>query len=270
MKKSDARTHAHLQVNAHVCTNTLRDGLHTIHKMQTLNHHFISCRPFRPRVPLHPAQSHITTSRHRFVRAQDKNLKCTAMCEETQTNAAQENVIFITTPVRSASWLECVCLTAPVNWLKLMKSRLAPEEQQMFSRRRIIKIKVLGHFVHQQSSLHRGQVNIPSICKTSRTRKGRLIKSCSELSGADLLKKCVSDPWRLFACSICAQKQTNWVEAQKCVCSNSKCFTLGWGWAECHWQSPFKIRAHCKILFRSEIPRNTEELRRLNCHLFGL
>lgn len=44
-----------------------------------------------------------------------QNLKCAAMREETQTNTAQENVILITTPVRSASWLVWVCLTALVN-----------------------------------------------------------------------------------------------------------------------------------------------------------
>lgn len=139
MKKSDAHTHAHLQIYAHAWTNTQRDGLHTIYKMQTLNHRFISCRPFRPRVPLQPAQSHIMKSRHRFVRAQDKNLKCAAMRKETQTHTAQENVILITTPVQSASWLVCECLTALVNSLKLMKSRLATEEQQMFSRGTKIK-----------------------------------------------------------------------------------------------------------------------------------
>lgn len=101
---------------------------------QTLNHHIISWCPFRSWVCDYHDLTHVMKLAPKVVMSEHKTKsdECHLRQETNSLPLRQCNInhkaytfVFVTV---------CACLTVLVNLLELMKSRLAPKEQQMFSR----------------------------------------------------------------------------------------------------------------------------------------
>lgn len=127
--KSDTHINAHhtcRYVQAYTHTHTLtKYTLHT-DKIQTLNHHFISCRPFRPWMCDYqrPVTHHIISAPSHHMRAQDRIWSVPPVWRNSNKYRCGRTSVVLT-----------VCVWQPlVKLLKLIKSRLAPMERQRFSR----------------------------------------------------------------------------------------------------------------------------------------
>ena len=143
MKKSNTHTRAHVRI----CARLYRHR-HTMHRqstnIQSSLYQLLSLRPLvrdYRRLVTH----HVVTVLSPDIQTHKTKSKARRPCEQTQTNSTQA-IKYVSRRLYTCR-PDCVCvcvMTALFKSPKLMNSRLAPKEQQMFSG--VHYFKVPGHF----------------------------------------------------------------------------------------------------------------------------